>query len=107
MVVGLAIGGLWSGGVDGWREDAGVVGDLEGVDEERVVRQARVPFAALPPGIVERFDRIWHEEQRSLAEESTEGSYEVVAGSRHNIQVEQPQAVITAVESVLSAATPG
>ena len=32
--------------------------------------------------------------QRSLAEESTDGSYEVVAGSRHNIQVEQPQAVI-------------
>lgn len=69
--------------------------------------ESRVPFADLPPSIVERFDRIWHEEQRSLAEESTEGSYEVVAGSRHNIQVEQPQAVITAVESVLSAATPG
>ncbi len=47
MVVGLAIGGLWSGGVDGWCEGDGVVGDLEGVDEERVVRQARVPFAAL------------------------------------------------------------
>ena len=69
--------------------------------------ESRVPFADLTPSIVERFDRIWHEEQRSLAEESTDGSYEVVAGSRHNIQVEQPQAVITAVESVLSAATPG
>ena len=42
--------------------------------------ESRVPFADLPPSIVERFDRIWHEEQRSLAEESTDGSYEVVAG---------------------------
>jgi pimeloyl-ACP methyl ester carboxylesterase len=67
---------------------------------------SRIPFADLPARIVERFDRIWHEEQRSLVKESTEGSYEVVADSRHSIQVEQPQAVITAVESVLSAATP-
>ena len=66
---------------------------------------SRIPFADLPATIAERFDRIWHEEQRSLAKESTEGSYEVVADSRHSIQVEQPQAVITAVESVLSAAT--
>jgi pimeloyl-ACP methyl ester carboxylesterase len=66
---------------------------------------SRVPFADLPPSIVERFDRIWHEEQQALAEESTDGSYEVVAGSRHNIQVEQPEAVIEAVESVLSATT--
>nr|ADC35973.1 hypothetical protein [uncultured bacterium 148] len=47
MVVGLAIGGLRSGGVDGWREVAGDVGDLEGIDQERVVRQARIPLAAL------------------------------------------------------------
>jgi hypothetical protein len=66
---------------------------------------SRVPFADLPPSIVERFDRIWHEEQQTLVGESTDGSYEVVAGTRHNIQVEQPQAVIEAVESVLSATT--
>ena len=43
MVVGLAIGGLvrdaWAGGAVGGR--------VEGVDQERVVGQARIPFAAL------------------------------------------------------------
>ena len=39
MVVGLSIGGLVRGYVDGRR--------AESVDQERVVREARVPFAAL------------------------------------------------------------
>jgi pimeloyl-ACP methyl ester carboxylesterase len=67
--------------------------------------ESRAPFNDLPRRIIERWDRIWHEEQRSLAAESSDGTYEVVAGSRHNIQVEQPQPVIEAVESVLSATT--
>jgi hypothetical protein len=47
MVVGLAIGGLWSGGMDGWRGGAGGPGHLEGVDQERIVSQARIPLTAL------------------------------------------------------------
>ena len=43
MVVGLSIGGLVRDDVGGWRDR----GCFEGVDQERVVREARIPFAAL------------------------------------------------------------
>ncbi len=67
--------------------------------------ESRGPFSDLPPRIIERFDRVWHAEQQSLVRESTNGSLEVVPNSRHNVQVEQPQVVIDAIESVLAAAS--
>jgi pimeloyl-ACP methyl ester carboxylesterase len=62
-----------------------------------------IPFQDLPPRIVRKFDRIWLEEQQRLAEESDHGSFEIVPNSRHNIELEQPRAVIDAIESVLAA----
>jgi pimeloyl-ACP methyl ester carboxylesterase len=64
-----------------------------------------VPFSDLPPRIVERFHSIWVEEQRALAEESTNGTFLVVPDTTHEIQIEQPQAVIDAIESVAAAAS--
>jgi pimeloyl-ACP methyl ester carboxylesterase len=64
-----------------------------------------VPFSDLPPTIVKRFHAIWLEEQHALAEESTNSTLLVVPDTRHEIQNEQPQAVIDAIESVLAAAT--
>jgi pimeloyl-ACP methyl ester carboxylesterase len=55
----------------------------------------------LPAGIRKKFDRIHSEEQHSVAEESTNGRYELVQDSGHEIQADQPQAVIDAIESVL------
>ena len=62
-----------------------------------------VPFSDLPPRIVKQFHTIWLEEQRALAEESTNSTFLVVPDSRHEIQIEQPQAVIDAIESVMAA----
>jgi len=62
-----------------------------------------VPFNDLPPRIVKQFHTIWLEEQRALAEESTNSTFLVVPDSRHEIQIEQPQAVIDAIESVMAA----
>ena len=62
-----------------------------------------VPFSDLPPRIVKQFHTIWLEEQRALAEESTNSTFLVVPDSRHEIQNEQPQAVIDAIESVMAA----
>jgi pimeloyl-ACP methyl ester carboxylesterase len=59
----------------------------------------------LPPRLRRKFDRIHSEEQHALAAESTRGRYEVVQGSGHEIQMEQPQAVIDAIESVLREAS--
>ena len=41
--------------------------------------------------------------QHELADESTAGSFETVPGAGHNIQVENPPAVIDALEKVLAA----
>ncbi len=57
----------------------------------------------LPPRLDKEFRRIWLDGQKSLAAESTDGSYEVVTDSQHEIQADQPQAVIDAIESVLGA----
>ncbi len=65
--------------------------------------RSRGPFSDLPPRIIERFDRVWHDEQQSLVQESANGTLEVVPNSGHNIQLEQPQAVVDAIESVLAA----
>ncbi len=56
----------------------------------------------LPPKLAEAFDGIWSQEQKALAEESTNGTFEAVADSGHEIQTDQPQAVVEAVESVLA-----
>lgn len=58
-------------------------------------------WSDLPPKLRQRFDRIWLEEQRALAEDSTSGTFIEVTPSGHEIQVDQPQAVIDAIESVL------
>ena len=46
MVVGLAIGGLWSGGLDGWRRGRSP-GRTDGIEQERVVGEAGIPFATI------------------------------------------------------------
>ena len=61
------------------------------------------PFSDLPRRLVKQFHTIWLEEQRALAEESTNGTVLVVPDTRHEIQNEQPQAVIDAIESVVAA----
>lgn len=65
--------------------------------------ESDAPFSDLPPAVAQLFQTIWLEEQRSLVEESTHGSFQVVQGSRHEIQLEQPQAVVEAIETVLAA----
>jgi len=62
-------------------------------------------WSDLPPALAKVFDRIWLHDQKALARESTHGSFEPVANSDHEIQKDQPQAVVDAVESVLQAAS--
>jgi pimeloyl-ACP methyl ester carboxylesterase len=55
----------------------------------------------LPPDLAATVDEIWGVAQQELADESTAGSLETVSGAGHEIQVDQPSAVILALESIL------
>jgi pimeloyl-ACP methyl ester carboxylesterase len=59
-------------------------------------------WSDLPPNLAKKFDSIWLGEQKALAAESSNGAFEMVADSGHGVQVEKPQAVIDAIESVLA-----
>jgi pimeloyl-ACP methyl ester carboxylesterase len=59
-------------------------------------------WADLPPELAGAFDKIWLAGQQEFADESTAGSLELVPGVGHEIQVEQPPAVIDALESMLA-----
>jgi pimeloyl-ACP methyl ester carboxylesterase len=60
-------------------------------------------FGDLPPRLRKEFERIHSEEQHALADESTNGRYQVVSQSGHEIPADQPQAIVDAVEDVLGA----
>jgi len=55
----------------------------------------------LPPKLAKTIDDLWAAAQQELADESTAGSLETVSGMGHEIQVDQPQAVIDALEWIL------
>jgi pimeloyl-ACP methyl ester carboxylesterase len=55
----------------------------------------------LPPKLAKTIDEIWAAGQQELADESTAGSHETVSGAGHEIQVDQPPAVIDALEKIL------
>ena len=61
-------------------------------------------WADLPADLAATFGEIWLDGQRELADESTAGTFTVVADSGHEIQFEQPAVVVVALESVLAAA---
>lgn len=66
-----------------------------------------VSFPAKPPGAPEDWDKgtaIKHDLNRKLAARSTEGVFQLVPGSRHQIQDDAPQVVVDAVRSVVDAA---
>jgi pimeloyl-ACP methyl ester carboxylesterase len=56
----------------------------------------------LPPDLATTLNDLWIAAQQELADESTAGSRETVAGAGHAIQVEKPQAVIDALERILA-----
>jgi hypothetical protein len=55
----------------------------------------------LPPDLATTIDEIWAAAQQELADESTAGSLEMVSGAGHEIQVDEPPAVIDALERIL------
>ena len=57
--------------------------------------------SGLPPDLATTIDEIWAAAQQELADESTAGSLETVSGAGHEIQVDQPPAVIDALERIL------
>ena len=58
-------------------------------------------WQGLPADLAEKIDQIWFTAQQELADESTKGSRKTAARSRHDIQDEQPAAVVEALEQVL------
>jgi pimeloyl-ACP methyl ester carboxylesterase len=56
----------------------------------------------LPPDLAKTLDDLWVAAQQELADESTAGTRETVAGAGHAIQHEKPQAVIDALERILA-----
>lgn len=61
------------------------------------------PQLGLPPNLAKTIDDLWAAGQQELADESTAGSLETVSGAGHEIQVDQPPAVIHALERILDA----
>ena len=59
----------------------------------------------LPPDLLTKIYEIWAEGQQELADESTAGSLETVAGTDHDIQFDHANAVIEALEGVLDEVT--
>jgi pimeloyl-ACP methyl ester carboxylesterase len=59
------------------------------------------PQLGLPADLATMIDEIWATGQQELADESTAGSLETVSGAGHEIQVDQPPAVIVALERIL------
>ena len=57
----------------------------------------------LPAALAPVFDQIWLDGQRALAAESTAGTFVAVPDSNHEIQSDQPTAVVDAIEGVLGA----
>jgi pimeloyl-ACP methyl ester carboxylesterase len=60
------------------------------------------PQFGLPPDLSTAIDEIWAAGQQELADESTAGSVATVDGAGHDIQVDQPLAVVAALESMLN-----
>ena len=56
----------------------------------------------MPDDLAVTLENLWIDAQQDLADESTAGSRERVAGAGHAIQAEKPQAVIDALEDVLA-----
>jgi pimeloyl-ACP methyl ester carboxylesterase len=56
----------------------------------------------LPDDLATTLEELWIAAQQELADESTAGTRETVAGAGHAIQVERPQAVIDALERILA-----
>ena len=61
-------------------------------------------FSQMPPDVAAALTAARAAAQQELANESTAGSLETVPGAGHNIQVENPPAVIDALAKVLAAA---
>jgi pimeloyl-ACP methyl ester carboxylesterase len=59
------------------------------------------PQLGLPPNLSTTIDDLWAAGQQQIADESTAGSLETVSGAGHAIQVDQPPAVIDALERIL------
>jgi pimeloyl-ACP methyl ester carboxylesterase len=55
----------------------------------------------LPPDLATTIDALWAAAQQELADESTASALETVSGAGHEIQVDQPAAVINALERIL------
>jgi len=64
--------------------------------------ETHLAWSDLPPDLARTFGAVWLREQKALAAESSNGTFEKVADSGHGIEEEQPQAVIDAIESVLA-----
>jgi pimeloyl-ACP methyl ester carboxylesterase len=63
--------------------------------------------AGLPPELAATTYEIWIQAHEELAAESTAGSRTTVAGAGHEIQADQPAAVVEALERLLAAAMTG
>lgn len=79
-------------------------GPLFGETPVTVLRASDTPdgWADLPPDIAAAFDEVWFAGQLEFADESEAGELVTVEESGHEMQFEQPQAVIKAIEAMLA-----
>lgn len=64
-------------------------------------------WSDLPPAVSEAFTKIWLDDQRALAGESTAGQFSEVPDTDHDLPFEQPNVVADAILQVLAAAAAG
>jgi pimeloyl-ACP methyl ester carboxylesterase len=75
-----------------------------------VLTSQRDPLSSIPtesPASTAALGALWRSAHDTLAGLSTRGTNELVAGSGHQIQLEQPEAVISAIDRIVDAARNG
>ena len=83
-------------------QEARLSGDLP-----LVVLTGGQTLAGLPDGLRERMESVHLEMQRELAAFSTNSNHRILADAGHNIQLDDPEAVIRAVADVVAAVRDG
>ena len=65
-----------------------------------------LPLDNIPPQLAELYEPIWQDMQRQLAAIVPDSTYQIVAGTSHDIHQQRPDIVANAINDVVAATHP-